>query len=70
MPRAWVLLLALAGIGVVALSWMAPEPAPVRSTSHGSAADPGYQSASYSRCAQDAAPYYGTRSVSDIQCVR
>ena len=62
-PRVWVLLLAVAGVGVVVLSWTAPDPAP-QGTS------PGYQQISYSRCAQDVAPNYGTRSVSDIQCVR
>ena len=62
--RAWVLLLALAGAAVVALSWMAPEPAP-----QGSVPEVGYQHTSYSQCAQDVAPpNYGTRSVSDIQC--
>lgn len=60
-----MLLLALAGAGVVALSWMAPEQQAGHS---GPAAD--YQQVSYSRCAQDVAPDYGVRSVSDIQCAR
>ena len=64
-PGAWVLLLALAGAAVVTLSWMAPEPAPQRATP-----EVGYQHVSYTRCAADAPPNYGTRSVSDIQCVR
>ena len=61
MPRIWVLLLTLAGAGVVVLSWTAPEPAPQPT---------GYQHISYSQCAQDLTPSYGTRSVSDIQCIR
>ncbi|MEI7915078.1 MAG: hypothetical protein WCH82_10050 [Mycobacteriaceae bacterium] len=64
-PRWWVLLLALAGTGVVALSWMAPEPQPQRS---GPPAN--FHQVSYSRCAQDVAPNYGVRSISDIQCAR
>ena len=66
-PRAWVLLLALAGAGVVALSWTAPESAHPRP---GPDAVSGYQQVSFSGCAQDVAPDYGVRSVSDIQCVR
>ena len=56
--RLWVCLAVLAGAGVVALSWMAPEPpAPA------SPAQP-YEHVSYSNCLPDSAPSYGTRSIS------
>lgn len=61
-PRIWAYLLGAAGVGVVALSWMAPEPqSPQPKPAHR------YESVSYSGCApQDfAPPSYGTRSVSN-----
>lgn len=60
-PRIWAYLLGAAAVGVVALSWMAPEPQSPRPTP-----PQRYESISYSGCAaQDfAPPSYGTRSVS------
>ena len=57
--RLWVYAAALAGAGVVVLSWMIPEPPAPKSPP----ASP-YEQVSHSSCLPAGAPSYGTRSIS------